>query len=127
MDKHVTLVGALYIAFSALGIFTGLIVLVAIAGGGLLSGDSEAIMITSGVGITLFLFFMFISIPGLIGGIGVLRRASWARILVIILSILNLANIPIGTVLGIYSLWALLNSETEKLFSSDTAQLQAET
>ena len=34
------------------------------------------------------------------------------------LSALNLINIPLGTVLGAYGLWVLLNSETERLFTS---------
>lgn len=51
------------------------------------------------------------SIISAISGIGILARQSWARILVIILSILSLPGIPVGTAIGIYGLWALLSSE----------------
>ena len=34
----------------------------------------------------------------------------------IVLSAINLINIPFGTVLGIYGLWVLLTRETELLF-----------
>jgi hypothetical protein len=33
-----------------------------------------------------------------------------------VLSAINLINIPIGTVVGIYGLWVLLTKETERLF-----------
>jgi hypothetical protein len=35
---------------------------------------------------------------------------------VIVLSALDLFNIPLGTALGIYGFWVLLNKETEQLF-----------
>lgn len=41
-------------------------------------------------------------------GIGLLMAESWARILAIVIAILNLISIPFGTALGIYTLWVLL-------------------
>ena len=116
MEKHVTVLGIIYIVFSILGIIGALITFAAISMGGFISGDSEAIMITSIVGSAIALFLIIISIPGIIGGIGLLKYKYWAKILVIILGILNLFNIPIGTIIGIYTLWVLFNSETDKLF-----------
>jgi hypothetical protein len=34
-----------------------------------------------------------------------------------ILAVIDLLNIPIGTAVGVYSLWVLLQPETEKLFA----------
>jgi hypothetical protein len=88
MEKHVTILGALYIAFSSLGVLAAIIVFVAIAGGGLLSGEDKLEAIAVGSAIAFFL--ALISVPGIIGGIGILKRKSWARILVLILGFLNL-------------------------------------
>ena len=33
------------------------------------------------------------------------------------MSALNLINIPLGTIVGAYGLWVLLNKDTERLFS----------
>lgn len=41
-------------------------------------------------------------------GIGLLRRASWARLLAIIVAFLSLIKLPLGTALGVYTLWVLL-------------------
>jgi hypothetical protein len=57
-----------------------------------------------------------VGLPGLIGGIGLLQYQSWARITIIVISALDLIHIPIGTALGIYGFWVLLNPETEAMF-----------
>ena len=120
MEKHLTVLGVLYIAFSALGILAAIIVFTAVVGGGLISGDSEAMTITAIVGPTIAFFLILVSAPGIIGGIGLLKRRNWARILVLVLGFLNLINIPFGTALGVYTIWALLKDETVQLFSTGT-------
>ncbi len=117
MQNHITILGALYIALGALGVLAAIVVFVSIVSGGLLSGDAQALAITSGVGTVIALFILLISAPGIIGGIGLLKRKSWARILVIILACLNLLNIPFGTILSIYALWAMTRPETQQMFS----------
>ena len=117
MQKHITILGALYIAFGILGVLFALIVFAGIVGGGLLSGDAGAIAITTGVGSVIGFFLLLISAPGIIGGLGLLKRRPWARVLVLILGCLNLLNIPFGTILGAYTIWALTNSETQQAFA----------
>ena len=117
MQKHITILGALYIAFGILGVLFALIVFAGIVGGGLLSGDMGAIAITTGVGSVIGFFLLLISAPGIIGGLGLLKRRPWARVLVLILGCLNLLNIPFGTILGAYTIWALTNSEMQQAFA----------
>ncbi|MFC1729033.1 hypothetical protein ACFL6I_01740 [candidate division KSB1 bacterium] len=117
MEQHVKIVAILHIVFGSIFIFFALIVFVAVTGGGLLSGDSEAIFITAIVGTAVASFLVLISAPGIIAGIGLLYWKEWARILGVVLGILNLVNFPIGTFLGIYALWTLLNKETVEIFN----------
>jgi hypothetical protein len=116
MQTHIKVLGYLSIAFGALGVLVALIVFVSVAGGGLISGDAEAIAITSGVGSVIAVLVILVSAPSIIGGIGLLQWRPWARILVIILGCLNLLNFPFGTALGIYTLWALTRPEAQSLF-----------
>jgi hypothetical protein len=116
MEKHITVIAVLYIVLSALGILASTVVFLILAGAGLLSGDTEAIAITSTIGSVIFFFVFLLSIPGIIGGIGLLKRREWGRILVLILGFLNLLNIPFGTALGIYTIWALMNDELIGMF-----------
>jgi hypothetical protein len=120
MEKHVTLVAALNIAFGFLGLFIAIFLFVAIVGAGIISGEPEARTITSIVGTALAFFLFITSLPEIIGGFGLLKRKAWARILVLVVACLDLLWIPIGTILGIYELWVLLNEETAKLFAKET-------
>jgi hypothetical protein len=58
------------------------------------------------------------AIPGIIAGWGLLNRRPWARIVIIILSILALIRFPLGTIVGVYGLWVLLSSEGAAQFQT---------
>lgn len=120
MEEHVTILGALYIAFNALGIVVACIVFMVLSSSGLISGEAEAIAITSGVGFFVAIVIIIFCAPGLIAGIGLLKHYAWARILTLILGCLNLVNIPFGTILGVYTIWVLMKEETAQLFTRDT-------
>jgi hypothetical protein len=80
-----------------------------------------AMRITAIVGHSIFTLIAVTSIPGIVAGIGLLKRRPWARIIMIILGILDLPCIPFGTILGIYILWALLKEQTSQLFKQPAA------
>jgi hypothetical protein len=122
MEKHVTFVGVAQIAYNALGILAAMATFMLIVGGGLIgglaSGEEEIVIPTTFcVGTSVSLWLILISVPGIVGGIGVLRRQSWARYMVLVLSILELFSIPIGTAIGVYSIWSLVQDKTAKLFA----------
>jgi zinc-ribbon domain len=56
--------------------------------------------------------FLILAAGGICVGWGLMQRQSWARIAAIILGILALFHPPIGTALGIYTLWVLLAQES---------------
>jgi hypothetical protein len=121
MEKHITLVAAFHIAFAALGIFSAVIVFVILTGSAILSGDPDAMAILSIVGTAIASFLLILSLPELIGAIGLLKRKGWARILTLIVAALQLLNIPFGTALGVYTLWALLHDESVQYFYQESA------
>jgi hypothetical protein len=119
MESHVKIVGILHIVLSCMGVLAAVVVLLAFGGlAGIVAlsdhtGDSAATTpILGGVGGILFVIIMAVSVPGLIGGIGLLKMAPWSRILMIVISVIDLFNIPFGTALGIYGLWVLTKPET---------------
>jgi len=116
IESHVTILGALYIAFSLLGILLALCAAAAVIGGGWVSGDSEVQRITAIVGSCIGAFLLAVSLPGILGGIFLLQRHNWARILVLVLGFLNLLAIPVGTILGVYTIWVLLKPEADVVF-----------
>ncbi len=118
MDKHLTFIAVIHIVFGIMGFIFGLGLFFLITGGGLLSREPIAIFVTSAVGSALAIFLTVLSVPGIIAGIGLLKRKSWARIFMLIISVLDLMNIPFGTVLGVYTIWALMQDESVVLCSA---------
>jgi hypothetical protein len=124
MKQHLSIVAALYIGFGFLKILAAGIALVAIVGGGLVSGDPDAIAITGIIGPALAFFLFLTALPGILGGYGLLKGWAWARILVLILALFDLIQFPIGTVVAVYTMWVLLNSESNQLFDTGSAKSQ---
>lgn len=116
MEKHLTAVAALHVGLSILGGLIGIFVFVLLTGIGVIAREKEAFFILSTIGTGVGVFFLVLSVPGIIGGIGLFKRKEWARILVLILSAIELLNIPFGTALGIYSIWVLVQENTIQLF-----------
>ena len=122
-ETHVKIVAWLHIILSALGLLVTALVILVFVGIGLLLASTDgtsAMGIWTAIGTFIGVFLFLVSVPGLIGGIGLLQRQNWARILVLILSVLQLFNFPFGTAIGVYSLWALTRAETMALFGETT-------
>ena len=127
MDTHVKVLGVLYIALSAFGLFAAFFLMVALGlAGGIVGAAADAhdaaiaLPVIGLAGTALVAFLLIVSLPGLIAGVGLLKYRPWARILAIVLSVINLVHIPFGMVIGIYGLWVLLNKQTEALFTGST-------
>ena len=124
MDTHVKVLAWLYIVFGALGTLAALAVMTVFGIAGAASAasvgsDADALVALPLIGIAgaaLVGFLLLVSLPGVFAGIGLLKFRPWARVLTIVLSVLNLVNFPIGTALGIYGLWVMLSDEGAKLF-----------
>jgi hypothetical protein len=118
MQKHVTAVGVLNMGMGLFGILIAVVMFGLLAGVGfLVDNDPTGQAILIGLGTGMGLFMLVVSVPDIVGGIGLLMRKRWARILLMVLAVLKLFNIPIGTAVGAYSLWILLQDETEELFA----------
>ena len=116
MDQHVKTVAILSIIFGALLAFLGLALFGLIAGAGVVSGEQEALIVTGSVGMLVGGLFVTLALPAILGGVGLLKRRNWGRILILIVAALSLLNFPLGTAYGIYAFWVLLNDQTRPLF-----------
>jgi hypothetical protein len=125
MEKHVTVVAILHLVYSAVGLIGGIIVFAIFSGIGAIithvpEASSEEVFgaasILWGIGTVIAILLVIFSIPAIIGAIGLLKKKEWGRILVLIVSFFDLLHIPLGTLLGGYSIWVLFNNETIALF-----------
>lgn len=74
-----------------------------------------------GILLVVAVLMAIVSVAGIIGGAAVLKRKEWGRILLLVVSFLNLWRIPLGTMLGAYTIWVLFNDETIALFKRPAA------
>lgn len=121
MEQHIRIVAILYIVLGALGLLAAIVVLgifLVGAGAGMLSDEPEGALASGTCGTIIAVVVAVISLPNLIAGLGLQKRRKWARILTIILSVLNLFSFPIGTAIGGYALWALLNDQSQAYFTT---------
>lgn len=119
MRKHVTFVGALHIGFGILKVFGSVVIFFIISYAQSFIEDVEvATMVLMLIKTLLPLLVALGGILGIVGGIGLLSYNKWARILIIVLSALNCLSVPIGTAKGVYSIWALLQDDTIRLFEN---------
>lgn len=124
MATHIRIVAILHIVFACLTILVALGLLALFGGLAALVSIKEdtqdamiGVTVLGGLGVFLFVLVLVLAVPGMVAGIGLLRGASWARVLTIVVSALELLSVPFGTALGIYGLWAMVQPETERLLN----------
>jgi hypothetical protein len=130
MEKHIQLVGILNLVYRSLAILGALVLFVLAAGfegffdylvrwGSIQPHEVplEVLHIVPFILTLVGIIVLIVSVLGIIGALGVLKKKEWGRILLLVISFFSLIRIPLGTLLGIYSIWVLLNSETIKVFN----------
>lgn len=117
IETHVKIVGWLLIASHAVMLLIGAFVFFLLTGVGAVSGDGEAMAVLGVVATLAGGFLTLLSLPGILAGVGVLARQVWGRYLAIVVALLNLLNFPIGTALGAYAIWVLLQESANGYFT----------
>jgi hypothetical protein len=118
VEQHIKILGWLYIAMGALGVVVGVFVFLVLGIAGAASGEAGAAVAAGGVGLFVAIIIAVVSLPSLIAGWGLMKRKSWSRMLAIVLGALSLLSIPVGTALGIYTIWALTKPESQALLNA---------
>ncbi len=125
VTRHLQIVAILWVVYSLLRIIGGL--------GALFFGSLRPLFSTMnhmpfGFGgwlLPWMTFVGFVSLvyatAGIAAGLGLFERKQWARILALVVSILALIQFPVGTALGIYSLWVLLPLESREQYQRMSA------
>jgi hypothetical protein len=118
MDRHVHLIAILWIVYGIVGLMFAFLVFMILFGVSFLPDTgSVAPGILRLIAWVASFFFLALALPQIIGGIGLMKRKEWGRILILIISFFHLVSFPLGTALGIYSFVILLKEETIKLFT----------
>ena len=121
VQQHVTILGWLYVIGHALFLTVGALLFILLAGIGLAVDDPEARLVLPVVGGAVGALLILLGLPGLIAGYGLVTAKPWARVLAPVIGILNLVNVPIGTIIGAYDCWVLLQQPTREYFEQHGA------
>lgn len=128
MQKHVDIVGLLFMLYGCLQLLgAALAGLLMIGGGGFLgalgaSGGDDELLLVGGIygvlGLAIAVFAALFAIPDLLIGMGLRRRRKWARIGGFVVGALALTNVPLGTMLGVYAFVVLLDKDVTAEFEA---------
>jgi hypothetical protein len=55
---------------------------------------------------------------GFFAGWGLLQREQWARTFALVMGFVALLNVPVGTALGVYTLWVLLPAQSDNEYKA---------
>ena len=115
---HVRVLGILHIARGAIVLLVGIAGFVVLTGIGMISGDSTAFGVLGLIGTIGLAFMGLLAVPSVIAGIGLLMRKEWGRIVAIVVGMISLIDIPLGTALGAYTIWVLMDAEGRQVFEN---------
>ena len=116
MKTHIQIVAALHIALGALSVIGAIVLFACLGLAGTIvvtQGEQGVAGILGLIAVVICGLLVLLGLPGIIGGWALLTERRWGRPLVLVLGVLALINIPIGTAVGIYTLWALLSDVEE--------------
>jgi hypothetical protein len=116
IELHVGVLGWLFIASHLIFLVLGGFIFTLLTSVGVLAADPEALPILSLVGSMVGGLLALLALPGIVAGYGLLVRRRWGRLLALVVGILNLVNVPLGTALGAYTLYILLQPQADELF-----------
>lgn len=127
MERHLRMLGLFHVIYGALG-FLGSYSLSYLLGGsgrffGLMNSHAlygHSVCLGGGgflhfIGVNLAGLMALLGLAGIVAGCGLMSHKNWARVTVMVLGIIALINIPLGTALGIYTLWVVTKPEVKEL------------
>ena len=106
MRKHVRILGWLHICLGIVDLLIGLTAIGVLSGIGFLSGDVTGGAIMSGLGALIAMLMGILALPNFLCGLGLLNNwGGWVIVLAVVLGVFNLAQVPFGTAIALYTFW----------------------
>ena len=116
MERHVHLLGVLWLVLGLLtalgGVAVFIVAHVIFGPGGVATQDGAPLFLPPLLSLVSILVLVKAA-ASFLAGLGLLQRQSWGRVLALVLGFISLINVPFGTALGIYTIWVLLSANAE--------------
>ena len=123
MEKHLGVLGALFIGLGILGLIGVLGVLVVFFIASAILGNVAAqqadipkllVVLPGSLGVFTAVLIAIVTITSFVAGYGLLNRRSWAKTTTLVAGVLSLPCLPVGTAVGIYAIWVFLQEDTDR-------------
>lgn len=124
VQVHIPIVAWLLIALNLIVLLVAASLLLLMASAATLVRDLEVRAILPIVGTILPALMGALTLPDFIAAIGLLTRQRWARVLGIVVGFLNLPGFPMGTLVGGYALFVLMQDNASAYFGPPQARLE---
>jgi hypothetical protein len=115
LSDHIHLLGIIFVVWGSLSVLLGLCIFLFFTGIGILSGDGEAIAALTILATITSAYSVVTGMAEILAGWGLLKKMSWARVLTIVMAIINVISFPFGTALGVYAMWVLFKVESKEV------------
>jgi hypothetical protein len=119
VERHRQILAVLWLVLGLLGLLGGWLLLVLAQaqpwrfGGGAENMPPFAPRMVTQLFLGLGGLFLAVAALRIVAAVGLFAVQSWARVLTIVMAIVSLIEIPIGTAVGIYTLWVLVPRQAE--------------
>jgi hypothetical protein len=101
------LLGLMNLVLAACLLLATGIVLAVIVGGGALIPEPVVNQVSSWLGFGVSILLLVLSIPNLVAGAAAFQGHAWAPQLLVVTAALNLLNLPLGTVVAVYTFYVV--------------------
>ena len=124
VERHIEFLGVLHLLWAAFNAVIGVamgcfaasaLLLARSAGGARPAADLAAGLTAAGFALVAVTALLWAAVHAWCGR-GLRRRDRWARLVALVLALLNLLLLPFGTLLAVYAFWLLLQEEVRGRF-----------
>jgi hypothetical protein len=120
LQRHAHLLGIFWVVYSVFSLLGGVAVLIV---ANVLFGrygqlENQTPMFLHPLLTAVGVFILIKSFAGILAGYGLLQHLPWARLLAIVMGFLDVLNIPLGTLLGIYTIWTQLSPGADREYQA---------
>ncbi len=120
--SHVSVLCVLYFLVAGAFLFFALMMYFFMNETGLPFFGMQSFSLSQTVAAVLIVVFLLLALIAIFGAIGMLRWKEWGRKIILFLGAVFVLFIPIGTVVGAYTIWVLTHEKAKYYFSNNVKE-----
>jgi amino acid transporter len=120
--SHVSVLSVLYFLIAGIFLFFAILMYVFMNTTGLPFLGMQSFSFSHNAAVVLISFFLLLTFLSVSGAIGMLRWKEWGRKITMALGGILVFALPIGTVVGLYTLWVLTHERARYYFSKNVKE-----